>query len=61
MSKAREQYPDLFKQYQSEVRDLIGKAAPQPVTKSDAIKKFESLIDRVQTRECSRLEAPDST
>ncbi|HZP69249.1 MAG TPA: hypothetical protein VFB29_04835 [Pseudolabrys sp.] len=58
MREARARHPDLYAKYQAETADLVAKAQPQPVEKSDSIKKFEQLVDRVQSRDgCSRLEA----
>jgi hypothetical protein len=37
---------------------IVKAATPQPVEKSDAVRKFEGLIDKVQDRDgCSRFEA----
>lgn len=54
MSAVRKARPDLFEKYQA--ADPNG--SPNPVAKSDAVLKFEGLIDKVQARDgCSRLEA----
>jgi hypothetical protein len=58
MRRARRQHPELYEAYQAETRGRIAKAAPQPVTKSEHVLKFETLIDNIQMRDrCSRLDA----